>query len=62
MKVRQIVNIFDNCVKYNRKKEINSNRLQWELISVGESDKTEKLKKQIEIDKKNWEHYLDEEV
>ena len=53
MKVSQITNIIDTYGFYKAKIHADKERLQWELMSTGESEKTERLKKQIKQDKES---------
>ena len=62
MKVSQITNIIDTYGFYKAKIHADKERLQWELMSTGESEKTERLKKQIKQDKESLGKYLDEEI
>lgn len=62
MKVRQITNIFDKYTFYKTKIHADKDRLQWELMSTGETEKTVKLRKQIKQDEESLGKYLDSEV
>ena len=62
MKVKQIANIIDTYTLYKAKIHADKDRLRWELMSTGETEKTEKLKKQIESDEKSLGKFLDEEI
>ena len=62
MKVSVITNIIDRYTFYKVKIGNDKDRLQWELMSTGETDKTDKLRKQIKQDEENLGKFLDEEV
>ena len=62
MKVKQIANIIDTYTFYKAKIHADKDRLRWELMSTGETEKTVKLRKQIKADEESLGKYLDEEV
>lgn len=62
MKVSQITNIIDTYSFYKLKIHNDKDRLRWELMSTGETEKTVKLRKQIKQDEESLGKYLDEEV
>ena len=62
MKVDRIITIVDTYNLYRAKSQRDKNALQWELISVGESEKAEKLRKQIKADADSFEKFRKEEV
>ena len=62
MKVKQIANIIDTYTFYKHKIHADKDRLRWELMSTGETEKTERLKKQIAKDEESLGKFLDEEV
>lgn len=62
MKVKQITNIIDTYSLYKTKISNDKNRLFWEQLSNGETDKTVKLRKQIKADEQALGKFMDEEV
>lgn len=62
MKVKQITNIIDTYSMYKTKINADKNRLFWEQLNNGETDKTVKLRKQIKQDEESLGKYLNEEV
>ena len=62
MKVSTITNIIDRYTFYKTKIRNDKDRLQWELMSSGETEKTVKLRKQIKQDEESLGKYLDSEV
>lgn len=62
MKVSVITNIIDKYTFYKTKIHAEKNHLQWELMSSGETEKTDKLRKQIKQDEESLGKYLDSEV
>ena len=62
MKVRQITDIFDKYMLYKVKISNDKEKLRWELMSTGETEKTQKLQKQIKQDEESLGRFLDEEV
>ena len=62
MLVKQIINIIDTYSLYKAKISNDKNRLFWEEISNGETEKTVKLRKQIKQDEQALGKYLNEEV
>ena len=62
MKVSQITNIIDTYQLYKTKINADKNRLFWEELNNGETDKTEKLRKQIKQDEQALGKFMDEEV
>lgn len=62
MKVSQITNIIDTYSLFKTKINADKDRLQWELMSTGETEKTVKLRKQIKQDEESLGKYLNEEV
>ena len=62
MKVKQITNIIDTYQFYKTKINADKNRLFWEEISNGETEKTAKLRKQIKADEDALGKFMDEEV
>lgn len=62
MKVSAITNIIDKYLFYKTKIHADKDRLQWELMSSGETEKTVKLRKQIKADEQALGKFLNEEV
>lgn len=62
MKVRQIVNVIDTYTFYKLKIHADKDRLRWKLMSTGETEKTDRLQKQIKADEESLGKFLDEEV
>lgn len=62
MKVKQIVDVIDKYSLYKTKISNDKNRLFWEQLSNGETDKTVQLRKQIKDDEQALGKFLDEEV
>ena len=62
MKVSTITNIIDKYTFYKAKIRNDKDRLQWELMSSGETEKTVKLRKQIKQDEESLGKYLDSEI
>ena len=62
MKVSKIVNIMNEYKFMFNKIQRDKTALQWELINTGETEKTIKLRKQIEKDEETLGQFLDEEV
>ena len=62
MKVSKIVNIMNEYKFMFNKIQRYKTALQWELINTGETEKTIKLRKQIEKDEETLGQFLDEEV
>lgn len=62
MKVKQITNIIDTYNSLKAKISNDKNKLQWELMSTGESEKTDKLKHKLRMDEAELFHFLDCEV
>ena len=59
---RQIMNTVDTVLLYRTKIRNDKETLRWELMSTGETPKTERLKKQIAIDEESLGKYLDMEM
>lgn len=59
---RQIMNVVDTVFLYRAKIRNDKEILRWELMSTGETPKTERIKKQIAIDEKSLGQYLDMEM
>lgn len=62
MKVGQITQIIDTYRFYKTKIHQEKSALQWELLSTGETEKSEQLQKQIKADEDSLGKFLDEEV
>ena len=62
MKVSTITTVIDKYLFYKTKIHADKDRLQWELMSSGETEKTVKLRKQIKQDEESLGKFLDEEV
>ena len=62
MKVIQIVKLINTYNAYQYKIQREKEKLQWELINTGETEKTEQLRKQIAIDEECLGKFLDMEV
>ena len=62
MKVSKIVNIMNEYKFMFNKIQRDKTALNWELMNTGETDKTIKLRRQIERDEETLGKFLDEEV
>ena len=62
MKVSKIVNIMNEYKFIFNKIQRDKTALNWELMNTGETEKTIKLRKQIERDEETLGRFLDEEI